>query len=444
MASADADRDAAGAQVKPAEKADPQRGRHLHVPLRRRPAPGPRSPQEPGAAATRSSVPPGPGDAFTPRTGNPSSVLFGPCSPHGHRRGPDRRRARDASVSAMTTARLSASRQGSTERFRDNRAATLATIVPTAVIAFDFDPLLRLGDGAVRWETVGIAAAIFVALVAFGATARSVGRRPDDLLFVVLGIVPGAVVGGRIGYVLLHPDFFGADPGRIVDPGVGSLELTLGVVGGAVTGSLVGALLDGRPGRWLHAAAAPLLLVVSIGKLAMVLGGSGQGQPTSGQLATAYVGPGPWGSLGPDLPSIPSQALEGIASFALLLGLLVALASARRTSVLRGPGGVGRRPPRRRVDLARSGGRRTLAGRAGDRRRRYRRRAPPRPRRRDPLSRCPRPRRRPSRRGRSRVRLTVEPVSGRRPSARCRRPDRASGWPRGRRQGAVRRSRRHG
>ena len=226
----------------------------------------------------------------------------------------------------MTTARLSASRQGSTERFRDNRAATLATIVPTAVIAFDFDPLLRLGDGAVRWETVGIAAAIFVALVAFGATARSVGRRPDDLLFVVLGIVPGAVVGGRIGYVLLHPDFFGADPGRIVDPGVGSLELTLGVVGGAVAGSLVGALLDGRPGRWLHAAAAPLLLVVSIGKLAMVLGGSGQGQPTSGQLATAYVGPGPWGSLGPDLPSIPSQALEGIASFALLLGLLVALA----------------------------------------------------------------------------------------------------------------------
>ena len=224
-----------------------------------------------------------------------------------------------------TTARLSASRQGSGERFGHDRTTTLAAIVPTAVLAFDFDPLLRLGDGAVRWETIGIAVAIFVALVAFGATARSSGRRPDDLLFVVLGIVPGAVVGGRVGYVLLHPSFFGADPGRIIDPGVGSLELTLAIVGGAVTGSLVAALLDGQPGRWLHAAAAPLLLVVSVGKLAMVLGGSGQGQPTSGGLATAYVGPGPWGSLGPDLPSIPSQALEGIASFAVLLGLLVAL-----------------------------------------------------------------------------------------------------------------------
>ena len=154
------------------------------------------------------------------------------------------------------------------------------------------------------------------------------GLRGDDLLFVVLGVVPGAVIGGRIGYVLLHPAFFGADPGRIVDPSSGSLELTLGVVGGALTGAMVAALLDNRPGRWLHVGAVPMLVVVALGKLSMILGGSGQGQATSGDPATAYLGPGPWGSLGPKIPSIPSQALEGIASL-VLVAVVVVLVRAR-------------------------------------------------------------------------------------------------------------------
>ena len=84
--------------------------------------------------------------------------------------------------------------------------------MPTAVLAFDFDPLLHLGDGAVRWETVAVAAAIFLSIVLAGVAARASGLRVDDLLFVILGIVPGAVVGGRLGYVLLHPAFFTAAP----------------------------------------------------------------------------------------------------------------------------------------------------------------------------------------------------------------------------------------
>jgi phosphatidylglycerol---prolipoprotein diacylglyceryl transferase len=199
--------------------------------------------------------------------------------------------------------------------------------VPDAVIAFDFDPLWQIGGAAVRWETIGVAVSIFVALVIAGLFARRLGLRGDDLVFVVLGVVPGAVIGGRLGYVLLHPAFFGTDPRRIIDPAVGSLELTLGVVGGALTGAMVAALLDNRPGRWLHVGAVPMLVVVGLGKLSMVLGGSGQGQATSGDPATAYLGPGPWGSLGPRIPSIPSQALEGIASLALLVVFLVLVAT---------------------------------------------------------------------------------------------------------------------
>jgi len=196
--------------------------------------------------------------------------------------------------------------------------------VPTAVLAFDFDPLWHLGDGGVRWETAAIAGAIFLSVVLAGVAARSSGLRVDDLLFVILGIVPGAVVGGRLGYVLIHPAFFTTEPGRILDPGVGSLELTLAVVGGALAGSLVALLLDGRPGPWLRVATFPTLLVLGAGKLAMVLGGSGQGLPTSGEPATAYLGAGPWGSLGPAIPSIPSQALEAAATGIVIVAVVVA------------------------------------------------------------------------------------------------------------------------
>jgi phosphatidylglycerol---prolipoprotein diacylglyceryl transferase len=207
-------------------------------------------------------------------------------------------------------------------------AATLAAIVPTAVLAFDFDPLLHLGDGAVRWETVGIAVAVFLAVVIAGVGAPRRGLRVDDLLFVVLGIVPGAVVGGRLGYVLLHPAYFQADPTRILDPATGSLELTLAVTGGAITGTLIARILDGRPGPWLQLAALPTLVVLALGKLANVLGGTGQGLPNGGEPATAYLGAGPWGSLGPAIPSIPAQAIEGVATLILLV-VIAAVSTAR-------------------------------------------------------------------------------------------------------------------
>ncbi len=197
--------------------------------------------------------------------------------------------------------------------------------MPTAVIAFDFDPFLHIGDGVVRWETLGVAAAIFVALVIAGIASRSMGLRADDLLFVVLGIVPGAVIGGRLGYVLVHPAFFGDSPGAILDPGVGSLELSLAVVGGALTGGMVAILLDGSVGRWFHIAALPVLVALAAGKLAMVLGGRGQGVPSDASWATAYLGAGPWGSLAPAIPSVPSQAFEGFATLVVLvlvMGLL--------------------------------------------------------------------------------------------------------------------------
>ncbi|MEX1168732.1 MAG: prolipoprotein diacylglyceryl transferase family protein [Chloroflexota bacterium] len=200
--------------------------------------------------------------------------------------------------------------------------------MPIASIIFDFDPLLRLSDGiTIRWQTVALVAVIAAGLIVAGLAARREGLRPDDLLFIAVATVPGAVVGGRLGYVLLHLDYYGTNSSAVLDPGQGSLELSLAVIGGVISGSYVAALLGAPLGRWMRAAALPLLFVLGTGKLAMVLGGAGQGQPADLPWATAYAGAGSWGSLAAALPSHPAQAYEGLGTLALLVALILALAA---------------------------------------------------------------------------------------------------------------------
>ncbi len=222
--------------------------------------------------------------------------------------------------------------------------------MPIAVFAFDFDPFLRLGEQAVRLETLGVAVAVLVALVGAAIVAgRTPARdtearrvveasvapphlRRDDLLFIVLGIVPGAVVGGRLGYALLHLDYYAAHPAAIVDPGQGSLQLSSALVLGALSGAYVARLLDGSVGRWFHVAAIPALGGLVLGKVAMALGGSGQGAPWGGALATAYIGSGPWGSLDPATPAWPAQLIEaGLTLGALVVVVLLLAAGAFRS-----------------------------------------------------------------------------------------------------------------
>jgi prolipoprotein diacylglyceryltransferase len=207
--------------------------------------------------------------------------------------------------------------------------------VPLAVITLEFDPVLRLGDWAVRWETLGIGAAILVGLVLAGLLAgrahlpsRADGTpgghlRRDDLLMIAVGIVPGAIVGGRLTYVALHLDYYASHPGAIVDPASGGLALSGAVVLGALSAGLVARLFDAPIGRWYEAAALPMLVVLALGKAANVLGGTGQGLPSAADWATRYLGPGPWGSLGPAVPSHPAQAAEAIAVGLVLAVVLV-------------------------------------------------------------------------------------------------------------------------
>ena len=208
-------------------------------------------------------------------------------------------------------------------------------------ITFTFDPVLRISDtSSVRLETIALAIVLFACLLLAarsGSITPAIGRsgpglRVDDLAFMVVGAVPGAILGGRLGYVLDHLEFYRANPAAIVDPAQGSLSLTLAVPLALFSGGIIARLLGAPVGRWLHALVLPILLLLGLGKLVGVLGGSGQGAPSSLEWATAYAGPGPWGSLAPGVASHPSQAYEAAAT---VIVLAVALLLSRLRVVQR-------------------------------------------------------------------------------------------------------------
>ena len=231
--------------------------------------------------------------------------------------------------------------------------------MPIALIELGFDPLLRIGQLTIRWQTIGVTVALLAALAVAALMAPDVSsqrpffrrRRPDlrphfpgapkiglsgadqsgrrlrldDMLLIVAGIVPGAVLGGRIAHAIDYLDAYGARPLTLFDPFVGSLSLLGAVLGGLASAVYVARVIDAPARRWADAAAVPLLLALGLGKLAQLLGGSGQGLPFDGPWAVAFAGGGPWVSPNPQLPSHPAQVYEALW---LLAGIPAALALA--------------------------------------------------------------------------------------------------------------------
>ena len=206
--------------------------------------------------------------------------------------------------------------------------------MPLGVITLAFDPVVELGEtSSVRVETIALAIVLFLGLIlaarmaqitpSIGPYVPAPGLHFDDLVFVLVGAVPGAIAGGRLGYVLDHLGYYRDNPAAILDPGQGGLTLTLAVPLGILTGGFIARLLGAPVGRWLHAAAFPLLFVLAAGKLIGVLGATGQGAPSDLPWATAYAGAGPWGSLAAEIASHPAQVYEAI-----LVGLAIAVLAA--------------------------------------------------------------------------------------------------------------------
>ncbi len=215
--------------------------------------------------------------------------------------------------------------------------------MPLALIELNFDPLLQLGGLTIRWQTIAVTIGLLVALLVAALMAPDVrsqrpffrrrepdlrllfphapaveharrvhGLRVDDMLLIIAAIVPGAVVGGRLAHALDYWSYYASQPEKMFDPLVGSLSLLGAVLGGLLTATYVARMIDAPVRHWADAAAVPMLLAIGLGKLAQLLGGSGQGLPFDGSWAVAFAGAGPWVSTNPAMPSHPAQVYEGL------------------------------------------------------------------------------------------------------------------------------------
>ncbi len=208
-----------------------------------------------------------------------------------------------------------------------------------ATIRLDFNPSTAVFGLSIRLETLALAGLVLLVLLlaaflsarpgAGAAAADDESRaalprlRRDDLILIAFGVVPGAIVGGRLDYVLLHLDYYRANQQAIADPTQGAFGLTLAVILGTFTGAAVARLLAAPVGRWLGVASVPVLLGLGLGKLATALGGEGQGAYSSASWATSYVHSGDWGSLNPTFPAMPSQLMEGSLVLAAAIAVVV-------------------------------------------------------------------------------------------------------------------------
>ncbi len=187
-----------------------------------------------------------------------------------------------------------------------------------------FDPFLRIGELVVRWQALLVALGVLAALLVAAVSARSErtrgpGRsslRLDDLLYLTLGILPGAIIGARLVHALGYLEVYAAQPGLLLDTSRGGFSLLGVVVGGTLTGGYVASLLDGSARRWAAVAAPSTLIALGIGKVGQFLGGGGQGVFWDGPWAVAFSGPGPWLSAGASVPAHPVALYEALWSFA--------------------------------------------------------------------------------------------------------------------------------
>ena len=185
--------------------------------------------------------------------------------------------------------------------------------VPGAV-QLDFAPILDLGPlrGAAPGARVGRGHRRGARSGSRAAPATSSGRRPPTSRSSCSRPSRARSSAGASSHGLAFASAYAPEPMALLDLGRGSLSLAGAVVGGALTAGYVCRQLGFRMAAWADAATLPVLLAIGGGKVAMLLGGAGQGLPWDGRGGVSFLGDGPWSGVDPAIPAYPTQLLEGL------------------------------------------------------------------------------------------------------------------------------------
>tara|TARA_B100000315_G_scaffold248245_1_gene277908 strand:- start:540 stop:1331 length:792 start_codon:yes stop_codon:yes gene_type:complete len=202
--------------------------------------------------------------------------------------------------------------------------------------ATDYSVAIEIGPLVIKWYGI----AYVVGLIAgWQYVRRLAGTRrivlnvevvDDVLLWIVLGVI----LGGRLGYVLFYQfDYFTQDPIRIFYVWNGGMSFHGGLIGVALAIALFARRREIRILSVTDAVAPAFPFGLMLGRLANFINGELYGRPTDVPWAIVFPGGG-------DVPRHPSQlyeaALEGVFLFALMLWLAHVGNAHRRVGLLSG------------------------------------------------------------------------------------------------------------
>ncbi len=182
------------------------------------------------------------------------------------------------------------------------------------------DPIaFSLGPISVRWYGLAYIAGFICAALVLWRTSKRWGVRvdTDSLLTIMLCVIIGVIVGGRLGYVLVYGDgYYFAHPLEVLAFNHGGMSFHGGLIGALVAG-IAAARFTGIPYLTLSdlgCIAAPIGLF--FGRCANFVNGELWGAPTD--LAWGVVFGGSAGTVARHPSQLYEALLEGVVLFCVL------------------------------------------------------------------------------------------------------------------------------
>lgn len=144
---------------------------------------------------------------------------------------------------------------------------------PIAFSVFGFD---------IRWYGILIALAMLIASGFVLKRGKAMGLSEDDLMDVIIWVLPSAIIGARLYYVLFYDlNYYLSQPMEIMNLRAGGLAIHGGVIGGFLAGWLV-TVRKKLPFVKLADVVAPVLVLgQAIGRWGNFFNGEAHGGPTN-------------------------------------------------------------------------------------------------------------------------------------------------------------------
>lgn len=133
----------------------------------------------------------------------------------------------------------------------------------------------------IRWYGILMASGMLIASLLLMNFAKKKGYDKDFIYDFILVIIPSAIVGARLWYVLFNLDFYLQRPASIINVREGGLAIQGGVIFGALAGWIF-ARIKGKNFWELADMVAPgLILAQAIGRWGNFANGEAHGGPTN-------------------------------------------------------------------------------------------------------------------------------------------------------------------